>query len=165
MCFRFSADVAAKELCSKLTRHWVGHILLGCTFGEDGLWFISSWPIPCENWMDEAEQTYYLVGTNTVASDGRDWGISGGTVLLLPGVWFYLVVCLLLVFCSACVFPDCAYLWFMQSFNNVLMLWSLHILMLTYLGVSWFCDLPRFTCSFQERKSKAVVWQSLLRKW
>lgn len=37
-----------------------------------------------EDWMDEAEQTYYLVGTNTLARDGRDrlrWCISGGTVL------------------------------------------------------------------------------------
>ena len=25
--------------------------------------------------MDEAEQTYYLIGTTAVASDGRDWAI------------------------------------------------------------------------------------------
>lgn len=67
------------------TRHLVGHILLGCTSekmlcdsflpGSSGM-----------DWVDEAEQTYYLVGTNTRARDGRDslrWCISGGTVVLL----------------------------------------------------------------------------------
>lgn len=66
-----------------------------------------------------------------------------GRIVLLRASSVVLFSCVL-VFCSACVLPAWECLWFMQSFNNVLTVWSLHILMLTYFLVPWLIKIYLF---------------------
>lgn len=88
----------------------------------------------------------------------------GNCLLLFDVMWFCLVVCLLLAFCSVCVLPDCVCLWFMWSFSSVfIVLTKLCVLTLVLLlPVSQSLDYQGFPDLFKKTKTKQLSYKIYL---